>query len=131
MVAKNSTRPAPTSAENAIPIVSVGANDRPTSAIDDSSTPPATKFFLRLTDPKTALRAACLSGAWTAATADGGAGGLALSPGDLDEAVSGLLTDGLMASDVNGVTIPSGFARVDAFRSGVLGGRDACANRYG
>ncbi|MGW0045328.1 neutral zinc metallopeptidase [Rhodococcus sp. NPDC003348] len=83
-----------------------------------------------LTDPKTALRAACLSGAWTAATAVG-AGGLTLSPGDLDEAVSGLLTDGLMASDVNGVTIPSGFARVDAFRSGVLGGRDACANRYG
>ncbi len=86
---------------------------------------------LSLTDPKTALRAACLSGAWTAATAVGQAGELSLSPGDLDEAVSGLLTDGLMASDVNGVTVPSGFARVDAFRSGVLGGRDACTNRYG
>lgn len=84
-----------------------------------------------LTDPKTALRAACLSGAWTAATAVGQAGSLTLSPGDLDEAVSGLLTDGLMASDVNGVTVPSGFARVDAFRSGVLGGQDACTSRYG
>ncbi|GAA4481764.1 zinc metallopeptidase LpqM [Rhodococcus olei] len=84
-----------------------------------------------LTDPKTALRAACLSGAWTAATAVGQAGRLSLSPGDLDEAASGLLTDGLMASDVDGVTVPSGFARVDAFRSGVLGGREACANRYG
>ncbi|MFD4292487.1 metallopeptidase [Rhodococcus sp. NPDC058505] len=83
-----------------------------------------------LTDPKTALRAACLSGVWTAATASGSAGGLSLSPGDLDEAVSGLLTDGLMASDIDGVTVPSGFARVDAFRSGVLGGRDACTNRY-
>lgn len=84
-----------------------------------------------LTDPKTALRAACLSGAWTAAIAVGRAGQLTLSPGDLDEAVSGLLSDGLMASDVNGATVPSGFARVDAFRSGVLGGEDACANRYG
>ncbi|MFE3293586.1 metallopeptidase [Rhodococcus sp. NPDC059234] len=84
-----------------------------------------------LTEAKTAVRAACLSGAWTAATATGRAGALTLSPGDLDEAVSGLLTDGLMASDVNGETVPSGFARVDAFRSGVLGGQPACANRYG
>ncbi|PTR43640.1 putative metalloprotease [Rhodococcus sp. OK611] len=84
-----------------------------------------------LTEAKTAVRAACLSGAWTAATAVGEAGGLTLSPGDLDEAVSGLLNDGLMASDVNGNTVPSGFARVDAFRSGVLGGEQACENRYG
>lgn len=47
-------------------------------------------------------------------------------PGDLDEAVSGLLTDGLAASDVNGETVPSGFSRVDAFRTGVLGGEQAC-----
>ncbi|CRK49156.1 conserved exported hypothetical protein [Rhodococcus sp. RD6.2] len=82
-----------------------------------------------LTEPKTALRAACLSGVWTAATAAGGSP--TLSPGDLDEAVSGLLTDGLMASDVDGNTVPSGFARVDAFRAGVLGGPDACTSRYG
>jgi hypothetical protein len=53
-----------------------------------------------------------------------------LSPGDLDEAVSGLLSDGLAASDVDGRTVPSGFARVDAFRWGVLGGREACDGRY-
>ncbi len=51
-------------------------------------------------------------------------------PGDLDEAVSGLLTDGLAASDVNGETVPSGFSRVDAFRTGVLGGEQACEGRY-
>jgi len=52
------------------------------------------------------------------------------APGDLDEAVSGMLTDGLAASDVNGNTVPSGFSRVDAFRTGVLGGEAACNGRY-
>ncbi|MGW4480705.1 neutral zinc metallopeptidase [Rhodococcus triatomae] len=82
-----------------------------------------------LTEPSTALHTACLTGVWTASTAAGGTP--ALSPGDLDEAVSGLLTDGLMASDVDGETVPSGFARVDAYRAGVLGGPDVCTNRYG
>lgn len=88
-----------------------------------------------LTEPQTALRAACLSGVITAAlspehrsTLD--VGSVWLSPGDLDEAVSGLLSDGLAASDVNGRTVPSGFARVDAFRTGVLGGQAACAGHY-
>ncbi|KAA0022817.1 metallopeptidase [Antrihabitans cavernicola] len=87
-----------------------------------------------LTEAKTALRAACLSGVVTTGLAsDRGpdAGDFTLSPGDLDEAVSGLLTDGLAASDVNGKTVPSGFARIDAFRSGVLGGQSACNGRYG
>lgn len=88
-----------------------------------------------LTDARTALRSACLSGAVTAAlspTDPTVAAGLAvtLSPGDLDEAVSGLLSDGLAASDVDGRTVPSGFSRVDAFRWGVLGGKDACDGRY-
>ncbi|MCJ0903130.1 neutral zinc metallopeptidase [Rhodococcus sp. ARC_M6] len=87
-----------------------------------------------LDTPQTALRAACLSGVITAAlsptnAATSGAQ-VTLSPGDLDEAVSGLLTDGLAASDVNGDTVPSGFARVDAFRTGVLGGQVACDSRY-
>lgn len=88
-----------------------------------------------LNSPQTALRAACLSGVITAAlspenpsTLD--AGSVWLSPGDLDEAVSGLLTDGLAASDVDGETVPSGFSRVDAFRTGVLGGESACEGRY-
>ncbi|CCQ15847.1 LpqM protein [Rhodococcus sp. AW25M09] len=86
-----------------------------------------------LDDPQTALRSACLSGVITSAmSAENGATGLdiVLSPGDLDEAVSGLLSDGLAASDVNGTTLPSGFSRVDAFRSGVLGGKALCDSRY-
>lgn len=92
-----------------------------------------------LTEPRTALRAACLSGVISAALSpdstlasnvDPSQVLVWLSPGDLDEAVSGLLTDGLAASDVNGNTVPSGFARVDAFRTGVLGGEAACTGRY-
>lgn len=92
-----------------------------------------------LTTPRTALRAACLSGVISAAlspsstiasSVDPSEVLVWLSPGDLDEAVSGLLTDGLAASDVNGTTVPSGFSRVDAFRTGVLGGETACG-RYG
>ncbi|MEV0948557.1 neutral zinc metallopeptidase [Rhodococcus sp. NPDC049939] len=88
-----------------------------------------------LSSPKTALRAACLSGVITAALSPDNpatleAGSVWLSPGDLDEAVSGLLTDGLAASDVNGQTVPSGFSRIDAFRTGVLGGEHACEVRY-
>ncbi|WP_424809580.1 neutral zinc metallopeptidase [Rhodococcus sp. 27YEA15] len=87
-----------------------------------------------LDSPQTALRAACLSGVITAALSPTNAAAsgaqVTLSPGDLDEAVSGLLTDGLAASDVNGETVPSGFARVDAFRTGVLGSQEGCDSRY-
>ncbi|MFY2787831.1 metallopeptidase [Rhodococcus sp. MALMAid1271] len=86
-----------------------------------------------LNDPQAALRSACLSGVITSAmSVESGTTDLEvwLSPGDLDEAVSGLLSDGLAASDVNGTTLPSGFSRVDAFRSGVLGGKQRCDARY-
>nr|WP_083905182.1 metallopeptidase [Nocardia transvalensis] len=87
-----------------------------------------------LTGAKTGLRAACLSGVITARLADPGrtpaTGDIALSPGDLDKAVSGLLSDGLAASDVEGNTVPSGFSRVDAFRAGVLGTQQTCESRY-
>ena len=87
-----------------------------------------------LTGAKTGLRAACLSGVISArlANPDGRFAGddLVLSPGDLDKAVSGLLTDGLAASDVDGNTVRSGFARVDAFRAGVLGTAQTCGSRY-
>lgn len=87
-----------------------------------------------LDNPQTALRSACLSGVITAGLSaeNPEASGLEvwLSPGDLDEAVSGLLSDGLTASDIDGVTLPSGFSRVDAFRSGVLYGQDTCNARY-
>ncbi|MDJ0396604.1 metallopeptidase [Rhodococcus sp. G-MC3] len=87
-----------------------------------------------LNNPQTALRSACLSGVITAGLSSENPEATELevwlSPGDLDEAVSGLLSDGLSASDINGVTLPSGFSRVDAFRSGVLGGEDTCNLRY-
>jgi hypothetical protein len=55
---------------------------------------------------------------------------VALIAGDLDEAVSGILTNGLVADDVNGESVPWGFSRIDAFRTGVLGDEDRCLKRY-
>ncbi|MEO9223085.1 MAG: neutral zinc metallopeptidase, partial [Mycobacteriaceae bacterium] len=82
-----------------------------------------------LTGALVGLRSACYAGGYAAATTSQNSS-LQLSPGDLDEAVSGLLTDGLAASDVNGVEAPSGFTRVQAFRTGVLDGAGACAAVY-
>jgi predicted metalloprotease len=87
-----------------------------------------------LDNAEAALRTACLSGVATTkmtravTTSDGNT--VALTAGDLDEAVSGLLTNGLVASDVNGETVPSGFSRMDAFRTGVLGDEDRCFERF-
>ena len=89
---------------------------------------------LALDNAEAALRTACLSGVATTkmteavTTSDGNT--VALTAGDLDEAVSGLLTNGLVASDVNGETVPSGFSRMDAFRNGVLGDEDRCFKRF-
>jgi predicted metalloprotease len=89
---------------------------------------------LVLDNAAAALRTACLTGVATTkmtdavTTSDGKT--VALSAGDLDEAVSGLLTNGLVASDVNGDTVPSGFSRTDAFRIGVLGDEDRCFKRF-
>ncbi|OBA88606.1 peptidase [Mycobacteriaceae bacterium 1482268.1] len=80
------------------------------------------------------LRTACLTGVATSKlvrevnTPDGNT--VALTAGDLDEAVAGLLTNGLTASDMNGRAAPAGFARIDAFRSGVLGDQDHCLQRF-
>jgi predicted metalloprotease len=80
-----------------------------------------------------ALRTACLTGIATTKMSqqinvDGHT--VQLAAGDLDEAVSGMLTNGLAASDVNGESVPSGFSRIDAFRTGVLGDEDRCFKRY-
>ena len=89
---------------------------------------------LVLDDAEAALRTACLTGVATTklstevTVSDGNT--IALTAGDLDEAVSGILTNGLVAADVNGDTVPSGFSRIDAFRSGVLGDQDRCIKRY-
>ncbi|MGB3010042.1 MAG: neutral zinc metallopeptidase [Mycobacterium sp.] len=80
------------------------------------------------------LRTACLTGvattklSSTVTTADGNT--VALSAGDIDEAISGLLTNGLVAGDVNGESVPAGFSRIDAFRVGVLGDEDRCIKRF-
>lgn len=87
-----------------------------------------------LDNAEAALRTACLTGVATVkmskdvTTADGNT--IALTAGDVDEAVSGILTNGLVASDVNGESVPSGFSRIDAFRVGVLGDADRCFKRF-
>ncbi|MEZ0367087.1 neutral zinc metallopeptidase [Mycobacterium sp. pUA109] len=89
---------------------------------------------LVLDNAKAALRTACLTGVGTTALSNGVSTGnghsVALTAGDLDEAVSGLLTNGLAASDINGETVPAGFSRIDAFRTGVLGDVDRCIARF-
>jgi predicted metalloprotease len=77
-------------------------------------------------------RTACLTGLWASTIVRGRKAALELSPGDLDEAIVELLSpNSLIAGDVNGATIPSGFARVEAFRDGFLSGSaDTCVARY-
>jgi predicted metalloprotease len=89
---------------------------------------------IALDNAEAALRTACLTGVATVkmskevTTADGNT--IALTAGDVDEAVSGILVNGMVASDVNGESVPSGFSRIDAFRVGVLGDVDRCFKRF-
>lgn len=88
-----------------------------------------------LEGPDTALRTACLTGVANAklfpGVTDTGGETLTLTAGDLDEAVSGILANPLVASDVSGETVPSGFSRIDAFRAGVLGvDMEKCYQRF-
>lgn len=89
---------------------------------------------LVLDNAEAGLRTACLTGvattkmSQTITTPDGNT--VALTAGDIDEAVSGLLTNGLAAGDVNGESVPAGFSRIDAFRVGVLGDVDRCYKRF-
>lgn len=88
-----------------------------------------------LDSASTALRTACLTGFAQRAMAkriDVASGKqLQLTAGDLDEAIAGLLTNGLVASDVNNDTVPAGFTRIAAFRSGLLSSTaDSCYQRY-
>ena len=89
---------------------------------------------LALDTAEAGLRTACLTGVATRklstqiSTSDGNTVGL--TAGDIDEAVAGLLTNGLAAGDVNGESVPAGFSRIDAFRVGVLGDVDRCLKRF-
>lgn len=80
-----------------------------------------------------AMRTACLTGVAQAKMADPSASNneLVLGAGDLDEAVSGLLTNGIVASDSEGQRVPSGFTRIMAFRTG-LANEDiqSCIQRF-
>jgi hypothetical protein len=80
-----------------------------------------------------ALRTACLTGVAQRKMAEPSRqdAPLRLTAGDLDEAVAGLLNNGLAASDVNGNTVAAGFTRIMAFRSGLLNpDTDRCFTRF-
>jgi predicted metalloprotease len=79
--------------------------------------------------PVAALRTACLTGMAQSQMTDSD-GALTLSPGDTDEAVSGLLTNGLVASDVNAMTVPAGFTRILAYRLGLSSDAEECFQRF-
>jgi predicted metalloprotease len=89
---------------------------------------------LPMQSPWTALRTGCLTGIAHRKMAEpielASQKSLMLTAGDLDEAVSGLLTNRLVASDADGSTVPAGFTRIAAFRGGVVGNMDACYSRY-
>lgn len=90
---------------------------------------------VELTSAMAGLRTSCLTGVGQRGMADPNGlnegKGLILSAGDLDEAVSGLLANGLVASDVNGNTVPAGYTRILAFRSGLLDDdKDRCYQRF-
>lgn len=92
---------------------------------------------LSLTGQAAALRTSCLVGVWAGLLLEKPwgdrepIGGLQLAAGDLDEAVAELLSaKSLIAADVNGETVKSGFARVEAFRVGFLEGTSSCLARF-
>ncbi len=89
---------------------------------------------LPMQSPWTALRTACLTGVVHRKMAEPidtpDQKDLVLTAGDLDEAVSGLLTNPIVASDADGTSVPAGFTRIAAFRGGVGGDMDACYSRY-
>lgn len=89
---------------------------------------------LPMQSPWTALRTACLTGVAHRKMAERidlpSGKQLSLTAGDLDEAVAGLLTNHMVASDADGISVPAGFTRIAAFRGGVTGNMDACYTRY-
>ncbi|QRP46891.1 neutral zinc metallopeptidase [Amycolatopsis sp. FDAARGOS 1241] len=87
---------------------------------------------LRLDVPSTGQLTACLTGMWAGTLTPDKKGALELSPGDLDEAIAELLSPkSVIASDASGTAVPSGFARVEAFRAGFTSPNVAtCTSKY-
>ena len=76
------------------------------------------------------MRTACLTGVAQGQMTDEDGADFVLSPGDTDEAVAGLLSNGLAASDVNGIPAPAGFTRILAYRLGLSSDVDECFERF-
>lgn len=90
---------------------------------------------VNLTDAGAAVRTACLTGVAQRKMVepiDASSGGnLALTAGDFDEAVAGLLNNGMASAGVDGNTVPAGFTRIMAYRSGIIDPDiDACFTRF-
>jgi predicted metalloprotease len=80
----------------------------------------------RSVDDENAFRSAlCLTGWYAAKVFNGQAGGVSISPGDLDESVQFLLIYGTSPTVVPDVEL-SGFQQVDLFRSGFVEGLGSC-----
>jgi predicted metalloprotease len=81
-----------------------------------------------------ALRTACLTGVAQKAMVEPhslpSGNALTLTAGDIDEAVAGLLVNGVAASNVSGGTVPAGFTRIEAYRSGLQGDAELCYTRF-
>jgi predicted metalloprotease len=88
---------------------------------------------LPLDTPAAAVLTACLTGVAHRKMAEpvklASGNSLVMTAGDLDDAAAGLLTNGLVASDVNGATVPAGFTRMTAFAYGFLGTEELCYQR--
>ena len=85
---------------------------------------------VKIDTPVAALRTACLTGVAQGQMTQEDGADFILSPGDTDEAVAGLLSNGLAASDVNGVPAPAGFSRILAYRLGLSSAVDECFERF-
>ena len=89
---------------------------------------------MTLDSPQAALLTGCLTGVAQRKMADviqvPSGKTLVLTAGDVDKAVAGLLTNGLAASDTNGKSVASGFTRILAYRSGLLGDTEQCYKRF-
>lgn len=91
---------------------------------------------ISIDDTNAGLRTSCLTGAWADAARHRMGEQrhqlrLAKKAGDLDEAIAELLTArSVISADVDGRTVPSGFARVASFRTGFLRGSQACTTQW-
>lgn len=93
------------------------------------------KRGVNLTDAEAAVRTACLTGVAQRKMVEPikapSGGDLVLTAGDFDEAVAGLLNNGMASSGVDGNTVPAGFTRIMAYRSGIIDPDiDGCFSRF-